>query len=406
MDETTAHALLDDAERLLQGGLSEKALDETRRLYGPPLPGPVRGRAFALEIVALEELERFQDAEDLVIERMKEEGDNLAFVLAAGMEFSDLDADDHAEVFFRNLCQLDPDNYVPWYNLAIALGRMGRFLEAVAAYDEALNRNADYAPSHLQKGYCERMMGSVEDAIASYRRYLALEPEDGDTWSELGVLESEAGHLEKAYAAFASAIKAEADPEDTWFNWAVTAIRHKDTDQLRACIDQLQGINPEGWRLQMALADRDALQENLWEAWEHMTEAFDTALESEDEDAAEYVATVVLSFARRHDMAQHAESIVERIFEEELFAEPVLQSIQLLESRFSNHASSYQIVLRVTLNEVGSPEDAEFRVFGVTANNPDEAAELACAFEARCGNPGADIFEAALLPALAIEIVR
>ena len=82
---------LDEVEELIAHGHTEEALARLRELYSETMPSSSRGRALALEVIGLEEQDRFQEANRLLETTMKEDGDDLGFILAAGIQFSDLD---------------------------------------------------------------------------------------------------------------------------------------------------------------------------------------------------------------------------------------------------------------------------------------------------------------------------
>ena len=391
MESALTLSTVDRAEQVLFDNEPEIALGLVRGLYGQVLPSSDRGRALAIEVVCLERLGKHEDAQRIVVDMMREEGDDHAYILAAGIEFSELDAPLHAEVFLRNLCELDPNSSVAWYNLAIALGREDRFVEALQAYDRCVAITPEFSDAHLQKAYCQETMDDLPGAAATYRRYLELNPEDGEAWKLLGIVESDQRRFTEAYDAFRHAVKHTQEPEDIYFNWAITAVRNADSEQQRACIDKLQDIDPEGWRTLLTRADQEENDGQVWAAWELLGEAFENVLEAEsddpddDEDACSYVVSVLLRFAYRHDMREHAQEHVLRVFEEQLFTEDVLESLQALEGRLSNTATSFQVVLKCA---AGGAES--YVVYGVSTDDADEAGRLALSFEERCG-PGQEL---------------
>lgn len=386
MESAVTLSTVDRAEQVLLDNEPEIALGLVRGLYGQVLPSSDRGRALAIEVVCLERLGRIEEAERLVVEMMKEEGDDHAYVLAAGIEFSELDSPLHAEVFLRNLCEIDPGSSVAWYNLAIALGREERFVEAVHAYDRCIAIAPEFSDAYRQKAYCLETMDDLPGAAATYRRYLELSPEDAEAWKSLGIVESDQRRFTEAYDAFRHAVQYSTEPEDIYFNWAITAVRNSDTEQQRVCIDKLQDIDPSGWRTLLARADQEEADGQVWAAWELLCEAFENVLdedaeggESDDEDAEGYVASVLLRFAYRHDMREHVSEYVLQIIEERIFTEEVLDALQALEGRLSNSAASFQAVLKRSDNGTDT-----YIVYGVSADDADEAGRLALAFEERC----------------------
>ncbi len=383
MESTATLSTIDRAEEFLLDGETQPALDMVRTLYGQTLNSTDRGRALALEVACLGDLDRGEEAERLIAEIMKEEGDDFAFVLAAGIEFSDVGEALQAEVFLRNLCEIDPASHVAWFNLAIALGREERYQEAAQAYAKSIAADASFAEAYVQRAYCLEMLEDLDGAVAMYTAYLERVPDDAEAWKSLGIVESDRKKFEEAYAAFRRALDHTDEPEDVYFNWAITAVRSEDAEALERCITKLQDLDPEGWRTLLSRADYEEAEEHVWPAWELLCEAFDRVLDDEeddeDEEARPYVAAALLRFAARHDMRDHAAEHVLRIFEERIFASEVLEALEELEGRLSNEAASYQVMLR-------SP-DADrprYLVYGVSADVADEAGRSAVEFEERC----------------------
>jgi tetratricopeptide (TPR) repeat protein len=381
VESTTTISTIDRAEELLSSGDTQPALDMVRTLYGQTLASTDRGRALAIEAVCLLELERAAEAEQLIGLVMKEEGDDLAFVLAAGIEFSDLGEHTQAEVFLRNLCDLDANNHLAWFNLAINFGREERYLEAAEAYQKCLALNAEFTEAYVQRAYCLEALNDLENAAGMYRAYLERTPDDEEVWKSLGIVESDRKRFGEAYAAFEKALGCTDEPEDIWFNWAITAVRRDDEETLERCITKLQDLNPEGWRTLLARADYEEAQEHVWPAWELLSEALETALDDEDEEdeAAGYVGAALLRFANRNDMREHAAEHVLRLFEEDLLTEEVIEALQVLEGRMSNTAASFQVMLRSD-----GDERPVYIVYGVSADSADEAGRLAQSFHERC----------------------
>jgi len=232
-------------EALVREGQFEDALGLFQTLYDQARPSSERGKGLALEVICLEALDRVDDARQLIPEVMEEEGDDHAFILATGAAFSNLGAYHHAETFLNNLCDLEPDNFVGWHNLAINLGREQRYDEAINIYGKVTTLNPDYPDAWYQLGYCQRLMGNLDASVEAYTKFLQLSPDDGEAWIELGVLESDREQFPQAYAAFEKAA-ATGDAEDAYYNWAISALGAQDGEQFEACIGHLQTINPHG----------------------------------------------------------------------------------------------------------------------------------------------------------------
>jgi tetratricopeptide (TPR) repeat protein len=375
---------LDRIEELCNQGDMDTALSMLENLYGQTLSSSDRGRAMALHVLCLEALDKPDDAQELIIEVMKEEGDDHPFILAAGMTFSNFDAFLHAETFLENLCELEPKSSLPWYNLAITLGREGRYPESIAAYQKVVEINPEFTEALYQKAYCMRMMEDWDGAALVYDEYLTAAPDDGDAWLEWAIMESNRGNPEEAYTAFEKAA-VHGDPIDVYHNWGVAALRYDDAEKIELCIDKLQDLSPTGWRTLALRADWEESQGNVYPAWEVLQEAFETVLDDENADieSQEYIIVTALRFAKRNHLENEASACVDRIFDDALFTEDTLMALQVLQGEASNAIASYQVTLRCKHEKSGS-DDYWYMVYGVQAETPESAEDFASAFEARC----------------------
>jgi tetratricopeptide (TPR) repeat protein len=382
---------LDRVEALARDHKFEEALALFQTLYDQARPSSERGKGLALEVICLEALDRVDDARELIPEVMEEEGDDHAFILAAGAAFSDLGAYHHAETFLKNLCELEPENFIAWHNLAINLGREQRYGEAINIYGKVTALSPEYPDAWYQLGYCQRLMGELDAAVDAYTKFLEQVPGDGEVWIELGVLESDREKFDRAYVAFEKATTTD-EAEDAYYNWAISALGAQDADQFEACIEHLQGINPHGWRTLMARADYEEINQRVEAAWQILCDAFDSVLDQDDVagDARDYVIATLFRFAKRNRMEKDAAAFVDRIFDEGLFTEEILAGLQALQHTPVEAVIGYQVVLKGQLDGASEPV---YVLYGVSGASPEEAEAHAKKFEARCSGAAFVSFE-------------
>ena len=65
--------------------------------------------------------------------------------------------------------------------MGVALDNLGRFEEAIASYNRALEIDPTDAATHYNMGVALDDLGRPEEAIASYRRALEIDPTDAAT---------------------------------------------------------------------------------------------------------------------------------------------------------------------------------------------------------------------------------
>lgn len=83
-----------------------------------------------------------------------------------------------AEAALRDVLRIMPDDYKVWYDLGLTLMELGRYEEAVAAFEEGLqikNFGEWYPDSVFQIGRCLAKLGQWNDAISRFERVLEIQ---------------------------------------------------------------------------------------------------------------------------------------------------------------------------------------------------------------------------------------
>jgi len=160
------------------------------------------------------------------------------------------------------------------------------------------------------------------------------------------------------------------DEEDAYYNWAISALGAQDGEQFEACIENLQRINPQGWRTLMARADYEEINEHLEAAWVILCDAFEAVLDNDAEapDARDYVLATLFRFAKRNRMEIDAAPYVDRIFDEGIFTEEVLAGLQALQHNPIEAVTGYQVVLQGKLDDTSDPV---YVLYGVSGTSPE-----------------------------------
>jgi len=93
------------------------------------------------------------------------------------------------------------------HNLGIILTSLGRWPEALAAYDAALRLRADIVPAHSNRGSLLRELGKLDAALPACRRALVIAPDFTAAYANLGNVRSDQGREDEAAKAFGRAIR-------------------------------------------------------------------------------------------------------------------------------------------------------------------------------------------------------
>jgi len=83
----------------------------------------------------------------------------------------------------------------------------GMYLQAEAAYEEAIGLNPADGASYYNLGNAQRELGKAEAALKSYRQAQKLLPDDADVSNNLGNVLRETGQLKEAVAAYQQALQ-------------------------------------------------------------------------------------------------------------------------------------------------------------------------------------------------------
>jgi tetratricopeptide (TPR) repeat protein len=183
--------------------------------------------------------------------------------------------------YFDKAIEINPQFAEAWYNKAIVLGEVGRYEEAITAYDTAfsINPQIEHAEAWCNKGTAFLHLGRYEEAITAYNTALSINPnlENAGVWTNIGVTLFNLGMYEGAIAAYGRAIKINPQFAEAWCNKA-TALGHLDQyEEAIEAYDKAFSINPqlesaEAWyNIGTALCKVDRCEESI--------EAYDKAME-------------------------------------------------------------------------------------------------------------------------------
>ena len=72
--------------------------------------------------------------------------------------------------------EIKPDLHEAWYNRGVALGNLGRYEEAIASYDRAVEIKPDYASAWYNKACCYGLQNQLEPALIHLQQAIILDP--------------------------------------------------------------------------------------------------------------------------------------------------------------------------------------------------------------------------------------
>lgn len=243
-EESTARAAFDRAQELLQrlsagtGAVAERA----RRDLEPPPEG--------------------LDLFTILVAVGSRDGRRLHDHAAAFVSSRPADA----LPFLHEAVRLVPEEPQHHYHLAIALVRLGRIDESLAANEEAVRREPEEGTFYTNLGYCLEKLGRKEEAIATYRKALALSGTDAAAAHNLGNHLSDQGKLDEALVAYRKAIRMKPDYANAHLRLGnVLAELGRPAEALAACREALR-IRPDWAEAYDSLSRVYIMQRNWAEA--------------------------------------------------------------------------------------------------------------------------------------------
>ncbi len=91
-----------------------------------------------------------------------------------------------------------------WHDKGIALSRLGRYEEALDAYNKALEINPQYAKAWYNKGDALYVLNRYEETLEAYEKAVKLDPldQDAEVWSNISYALKMTGRDRESMEAF------------------------------------------------------------------------------------------------------------------------------------------------------------------------------------------------------------
>ena len=127
---------------------------------------------------------------------------------------------------YEKAINIQPDCYLAWNNRGLALNELGKYEEAIASCDRAINIQPDCYLAWNNRGLALNRLGKYEEAIASCDRAINIQPDCYLAWNNRGLALNELGKYEEAIASCDRAIDIQPDCYVAWNNrgWALNEL--------------------------------------------------------------------------------------------------------------------------------------------------------------------------------------
>ncbi|MEH1768995.1 MAG: CHAT domain-containing protein, partial [Nostoc sp.] len=140
-----------------------------------------------------------------------------------GITLDKLGRFEEAIASYDRAIEIKPDDDLAWYNRGVVLDNLGRFEEAIASYDRAIEIKPDNDSAWINRGSTLDKLGRFEEASASYDRAIEIKPDNDSAWYNRGITLDKLGRFEEAIASFDNALKFKPDFHLPWISRGIAA---------------------------------------------------------------------------------------------------------------------------------------------------------------------------------------
>lgn len=112
-----------------------------------------------------------------------------------------------SESLWKDTLTKNPECWMAYNNLGLALGKQSRFDEGIDLFQKSLAINNNNVEAHYNLGKAYQEIGEWDKAFFSYTQVLALNPNDAKTHNNLGVMYAQKGRFTEAIVEFKQALK-------------------------------------------------------------------------------------------------------------------------------------------------------------------------------------------------------
>jgi tetratricopeptide (TPR) repeat protein len=162
-----------------------------------------------------------------------------------------------------------------WLNQGIALGNLGKYGEAVQAFDEAININPQYEAAWYLKGAALNMQGKYNESIQAYDQAIAINPRNESVWLGKGIALGNLGKMDGAIQAFNQAIDINPEDDAGWYLKGHALDRQGKYDEAIHACDMAIRLNPrdaDAWYIKGLVLDDQGNVDEAIKAYDNSTQ--------------------------------------------------------------------------------------------------------------------------------------
>lgn len=161
-----------------------------------------------------------------------------------------------AEIIYKEILEVQPDNYMVYNNLANVLREKGQLDEAIFCYRKAIEINPDNAMGYNNLANAFQEKGAIDEAVLYYLKALSLKPDFAMANNNLAVAYCNMGNicrgkdrLEEAIDSYQRALKANPNIAQAYYGLADIFLVQNLLDEAAACFEKALHFSPPDSKL-------------------------------------------------------------------------------------------------------------------------------------------------------------
>ncbi len=148
---------------------------------------------------------------------------------------------------WNHVLQLDPDNYLAYYNRGVLNQDQGNLAGAIADYNFSVKLNPEYSEAYYNRGVSHESQGDFAAAIEDYNTTIKLNPEHVKAYNNRGALRKKQGDLAGAIVDFTRAIQVRPLVPESYVNRGVIRLSQKDLQSAIQDFCRALEVAPASW---------------------------------------------------------------------------------------------------------------------------------------------------------------
>ena len=162
-----------------------------------------------------------------------------------GSAFQDLGKYDEALKAYDKAIEIDPHYAEAWNNKGTALCSQGKHDEAIQAFDKAIELNPQFAASWSNKSAALYGQGKYGEALKACDKAIEINPQYASSWTKKGAALYGQGKFDEALKAYDKAIELNPQMAEAWGNKGAALYRQGKYDEALKAYDKAIEINPQ-----------------------------------------------------------------------------------------------------------------------------------------------------------------